>query len=139
MPDFRCPMLDGKTFKLSDYHGKYVVISFWASWCERCLAEMPALKVAYGALAGDNRIEMIGVSLDEQAEDAIRSVTKYELTWPQGLLTGGFDDTVAKMLGIQLIPSIWLIGPDGKILGKELAPESIRPILAKAIGNSPKS
>jgi len=42
-PDFTLTTPDGKTVKLSDYRGKYVVIDFWASWCPDCRKDAPAM------------------------------------------------------------------------------------------------
>lgn len=43
-PDFSLRTLDGKRVKLSDYEGKVVLLSFWATWCAPCKQELPILQ-----------------------------------------------------------------------------------------------
>ncbi len=44
--------LDGKEHKLADYRGKVVVLNFWATWCDPCRDEMPAMQRLQDKLAG---------------------------------------------------------------------------------------
>lgn len=46
-PDVQLSTLEGKTLKLSDLHGKVVLVNFWATTCPGCVAEMPDIKKAY--------------------------------------------------------------------------------------------
>lgn len=56
----------GSPRKLSEYVGKgnYVLIDFWASWCQYCREEMPALKKVYKKFQGKG-FEVVGLSIDE--------------------------------------------------------------------------
>ena len=45
--DFTLPGLDGRTYRLTEQHGKVVVLNFWATWCTPCRHEMPDLEKAY--------------------------------------------------------------------------------------------
>jgi thiol-disulfide isomerase/thioredoxin len=49
-PDFELESLAGDTVKLSDFQGKPVIINFWASWCQPCRIEMPAIQKAFEKL-----------------------------------------------------------------------------------------
>ena len=55
--------LTGKTVRLSDYRGKWVVLNFWATWCPPCLMELPHFKEVHEESRGRN-VEFLGVSLD---------------------------------------------------------------------------
>ena len=48
-PDFEWNAPDGSTTKLSDLRGKIVVVTFWATWCQPCRQEMPAMQRVAGA------------------------------------------------------------------------------------------
>lgn len=50
---------EGKTYKLSDFEGKAVVLDFWAAWCPYCVEEMPALQTAQDKYA--DKLKVIGI------------------------------------------------------------------------------
>lgn len=65
LPDFRLSTIDGDRFVLSDHVGKdVIVISFWATWCMPCLAELPHLSDLY-VREKDNGLVVVAVSMDE--------------------------------------------------------------------------
>ena len=46
-PDFSGELNDGSSIKLTDYHHRFVLLNFWATWCVPCLKEMPDLEKAF--------------------------------------------------------------------------------------------
>lgn len=70
LPDFRLTTIDGERFALSDHVGKdVIVISFWATWCVPCLAELPHLSSLYQR-EKDKGLVVVAVSMDEPSTQA---------------------------------------------------------------------
>ena len=66
-PDFEYPTYSGKTFKLSENKGKYVVLDFWGTWCKPCMEEMPKLKEFLKATK--DKVELVGIAVGDQKKD----------------------------------------------------------------------
>ena len=73
-PDFALQSLEGKTVRLSDFHGKAVALNFWATWCEPCKIETPWL-VELQKEYGPNGFQVVGVSADDS--DSKDNVAKF--------------------------------------------------------------
>lgn len=132
-PDWSAKAYDGSAIKLSDFRGKYVLIDFWATWCGPCKAEIPNLKEVYNDFAGE-KFEMIALSLDKDIglpkafheQNPAAYVCGYLGHWNK-------TETTARDYGVTGIPSIWLIGPDGKIVARDLRGRALREAVRKAV------
>jgi uncharacterized protein (TIGR03067 family) len=108
--------IDGRKLGPDDFKGKVVVIDYWASWCSPCLALMPELKRCYERWRKDG-LEIVGVSLDQHA-DNVRKVCKDQgLTWPQVLVP---TEEKARALwqasaGIESIPRVLVLDREGRL------------------------
>ena len=116
-PDFQLPTPDGKTVKFSEFaKGKYVVIDFWASWCPDCRKDLPEIIRLYNNFHKDG-VEFLGVSFDTDKEKWTDYIAKSGVPYTQvSELKRMNQSDVAKAYGVRWIPSIYLIGPDGKVL-----------------------
>ncbi len=65
-PDFTLPDMNGGSVRLSELRGKVVVINFWASWCDPCREEMPALARLALMLEGRRDVVFLTISVDEE-------------------------------------------------------------------------
>jgi len=137
-PDVTTKTLDDKPLKLSDFHGKYVLLDFWATWCGPCRAEMPNLKNVYQSFGNDQRFAMISLSLDSDRSQPKGYVEANKVGWEQVFLGDWNLDSVTKAFEVDSIPSIWLIGPDGKIIARGLRGSKIKETVAAALGNAEK-
>lgn len=115
-PDFKMKTPEGKTLSLAKYKGKYVVLDFWASWCPDCRKDMPNVLRMYGKFHPQG-VEFIGISMDTDANAWKNAIAKYGLAYPQASELVKFHDTkIAALYGVKWIPSMVLVGPDGKVL-----------------------
>ena len=132
-PGFEVPTVDGKSLKLTDFRGRFVLLDFWATWCGPCREETPHLKAVHEAFGRDDRLVMIGLSLDEEAKAPARYAADHGMTWHQGFLGDWQEAKLPGAFGVQGIPSIMLIGPDGKVIATDLRGAQIKEAVGDAL------
>lgn len=132
MEDFTQADTTGKPFKLSSLRGKYVLVDFWASWCRPCRDENPNVVNAYQKYKNKN-FTVLGVSLDKSRQPWMDAIYKDQLTWPHVSDLKGWQNAVAQQFKIYSIPQNLLIGPDGKIIAKNLRGAALGQKLAEVI------
>ena len=98
--------------EISDYRGKWVLVNFWASWCEPCKTEAAALEDFQKAHTA-NGFTVLGINLDDTTHDALAFVDRYGLTYPQLRDGDGADRRDA--YGMTGFPESFLIDPQGHI------------------------
>lgn len=135
------PTADGGRFDLAQHKGKVVLIDFWATWCQPCVAEIPNIDDAYHSFH-DKGLEVVSVSLDFDLPTLNRFLKKNPHPWPQIYFDKegqrGFDNPLAKQYGIDSIPRIWLVDQEGRIAATSLRGENISREVGKLLGESPK-
>jgi len=99
---------------LEDYKGKYILLDFWAGWCQPCLDEFPVMRDIYADFSRDD-FEILGISTEIDKSVWEMDIEKFQNPWPQ--LYGGmsFDQETFKAYKGGGIPFYILVGPDGNI------------------------
>ncbi len=116
----------GKTYSLKEVNkGRYVLIDFWASWCGPCRRANPELVEVYEKYKGlkfknaPKGFTVFSVSLDTNPEAWQKAIEKDNLLWEYHVSDlKKWHGEAATQYGIAFIPQAFLVGPDGKILGK---------------------
>jgi peroxiredoxin len=134
-PDFNLPDPSGKLVKLSALRGQYVLLDFWASWCQPCRAENPNVAKAYAAYRGQN-FTVVSISLDSPSARAawLKAIHDDGLTWPQASDLRGFGAGIAQQYAVSSIPQNFLLDPQGRIVAKDLRGDALPQKLAQVLG-----
>jgi thiol-disulfide isomerase/thioredoxin len=101
---------DGTPLGLGDLAGRVVLVNFWATWCEPCVAEMPALEALRTQLAP--RFEVLGVNFKEGPARIDAFVAKTGVRFP---IVRDTDGAVAAAWQARVFPSSFLVRRDGRI------------------------
>jgi thiol-disulfide isomerase/thioredoxin len=109
----------GAALNLAAYRGKVVLIHYWATWSEPCLADLSVLKNIQAKYARD-RFAIVGVSLDGSKDDLRRYLAQNRLPWPQIYEQGGLDNRLANELGILTLPTMLLVDQRGRVINRNV-------------------
>lgn len=133
-PAFTAQSLDGKQISLKDYKGKVLLLDFWATWCMPCVMELPNVEDVYKTYH-DQGFEIVSISLDRDEQTLRKFVKERELKW-----THIYDNampegkSIASQYGVASIPTMILIGKEGKIETLDLRGPALGKAVARAFG-----
>ena len=113
--DFSLTDIDGKTLKLSDFRGKWVLLDFWGSWCIWCRRGNPSLVDLYEKYGGKD-FEIIGLAARDKEEAWKKAIEDDHLTWKHANLEmneGGSE--LPTKYNVAGYPTKILVDPEGNI------------------------
>lgn len=129
-PEIQAELIDGTTFKLSDLKGDYVLLSFWGSWCGPCRVKSPVL-IDFHQKHKDH-VKVVSVALEKEYEAGITAAKKDGFTWEHQIVEESqfvMMSGTAQDYGVTEIPTMFLISPEGVLLGKKSL-EEVEQLLA---------
>ncbi|HVT00192.1 MAG TPA: TlpA disulfide reductase family protein [Solirubrobacterales bacterium] len=117
---------------LKEYRGKWVLVNFWASWCEPCREEAPAL-TEFQREHGGKGFTVVGIDTQDISDDGLEFAKEFKLSYPL-LHDGNGDD--GHEFGTTGVPENYLLEPDGKLAWDAAGPvdakileEQVAPLL----------
>lgn len=131
-PDFSAPNPEGKAVSLKQSMGKVTVVDFWASWCKPCRAENPNMVALYKEFHAKG-LNILGVSLDDDAAKWKDAIAKDKLTWTHVSNLKNFEDPIATLYSIKAIPSTFILDASGKIVAKDLRGAELKAKIAELL------
>jgi peroxiredoxin len=113
-PDWTLTDPEGRPHSLKDYRGKVVVLDFWGTWCVPCQKTMPALQRLHEKFK-DRGVVILGIAVGDREGDPAGFMKRQGFSY--GLLLRG--DDVATAYQAVVLPTVYVIGADGKIVHAE--------------------
>jgi peroxiredoxin len=114
--NFTLKDMDGRTVDLAAYHGRPLLINFWATWCGPCKEEIPAL-VDLVSKYKSSKLAVLGISIDDRPEDLKKFAAEYKVNYP--FLVGlGHDELLEAYDAEFAVPISWFVDTSGCVTTK---------------------
>jgi len=125
-PTFTLKTPEGKSYSLSQYRGKTVLLEFFATWCPHCNAEAPHLRKIALSFAKNTGLAFLSVNADGETAPSIYAFHRYyglpypalvdSSSQPGSFNAPGAPGPVSTKYKVESYPTFYLVGPTGKIV-----------------------
>jgi len=124
--DYELRDMDGKSHRVSDYRGKWLIINFWATWCSPCIQEMPELERFYQQ--NISSVQVWGVTFEDTDKAKIRQfIEQLGITYP---VLGYGQDPLTGFGTVTVLPTTFVIDKKGLFFHRFEGPISAQDITA---------
>jgi len=118
-------VLGGGKVDVRQYQGKVLLVAYWATWCQPCTQELPQLIELFKTHRGDG-FEVLGVNVDSPGAPIDQFLKQHQVPWPHIHEEGGLESKPARDFGIITLPTMFLVGKDGRVLSSNVSLEDLK-------------
>ena len=123
-----------KTYKggevsLKDFAGKYLLVSYWASWEYDSFQQIRGLKNLVKPFMG--RMALVNVCLDYDIRSFRNTMTRDTLPGNNVCDQKAWNSPLVKLFGVSYVPGNVLVSPEGKILARDIRQSDLKARLGK--------
>jgi cytochrome c biogenesis protein CcmG/thiol:disulfide interchange protein DsbE len=115
VPRVQGETLDGQTFDIDSYRGRWVVVNFFATWCTPCRIEHPELVAFEERHRASRDAQVVSVAFNNEADDIREFFEQNGGTWP---VIPEDTDRVALEFGVTGVPESYVVDPNGIVVAK---------------------
>ena len=125
-PDIVLPNVAGDTLRLSDLRGKFVLVNFWASWCNSCRLENQHYKKLYkrykdSSFSAGEGFDIFSVSMDHDLHQWKWAIINSKINWTNHVSDGlGWKSPLAEQFDFKYLPMNLLLDKDGVVIGRNV-------------------
>jgi peroxiredoxin len=120
--DFELKGLNGKTYHLSDYRGKWVLVNYWATWCPPCREELPELEVFHNNHKDKDAV-VLGVAMERIDPPRLKAfVDEQFLSYPILMTEPAARTELGRIPGL---PTSFLVNPKGETVARQVGPLTV--------------
>ncbi|NDV64117.1 TlpA disulfide reductase family protein [Bacteroides sp. 224] len=133
-PNFTLTDSEGEKINRYGYRGKVLLLSFWATWCDSCKTSNAELRQLYKSYTKkgknkqkelDDKLAMVGISLDLDKTAWKETIKADTLEWQQVCDFEGWDNSAVKSYSITTIPYNILISVEGNVIARGIQGEEL--------------
>lgn len=120
-------LAEGRSAPLAEFSGKWIFLNYWATWCKPCLEEIPELNAFHAAHAERDAVVM-GIDFDETGGAALAAkIRELDIRFPVLVQA---PDWILQGERPAVMPTTYVIGPDGTPRGALLGPQTAETLQA---------
>lgn len=121
IPPISLTTFDGQVIDTTAQKGNVILLNFWASWCKPCESESAALQSAWEYYQPGGQVLFVGIDYVDTAPEALASLKKYGITFPNGPDLG---TKISQMFRIRGVPETYIIDRNGNLAYIQIGPFS---------------
>lgn len=125
--------LGGGSIDLAAYKGRTVLVLYWATWCQPCIADLPQIQELYKTHRAAG-FEVVGVCLDEPGAPIQEHIQQYKIEWPHIHEPGATLGRPAIEYGVVTLPTMLLADKEGKIVLSNATVEDLKKTVPGLVG-----